>query len=200
MKKIFSFGENVHGYDVRVFNEREVRAAAGILFLFASISFFNALLINNFVPIKIFIIAFLIDFLIRIFINPKFSPSMIVGRFTVSNQKVEYSGAPQKRFAWGIGLFLSITMFFLVVMYNVTGPVNLLICLLCLTFLFLETSCGICVGCTLYNVFNKGKATLCPGGACEIKRKQEIQKISIWQIVTVLIFLGFLFYIALALK
>jgi hypothetical protein len=30
---LFSFGEKVHGYDIPVFNEREIRAAAGILFL-----------------------------------------------------------------------------------------------------------------------------------------------------------------------
>lgn len=31
MQKIFGFGETVAGYDVPVKNEREVRAAAGIL-------------------------------------------------------------------------------------------------------------------------------------------------------------------------
>ena len=32
MSKLFGFGETVAGYDVPVLNEREVRAAAGILF------------------------------------------------------------------------------------------------------------------------------------------------------------------------
>jgi hypothetical protein len=41
----FSFGEKVHGYDISVFNEREVRAAAGILFVGAMVSFMNAFLI-----------------------------------------------------------------------------------------------------------------------------------------------------------
>jgi len=33
MKKVIQFGEDVPGYDIPVLNEREIRAAAGILFL-----------------------------------------------------------------------------------------------------------------------------------------------------------------------
>lgn len=44
-QSFFSFGEQVHGYDIRVFNEREVRAAAGILFVGAMVAFMNAFLV-----------------------------------------------------------------------------------------------------------------------------------------------------------
>ena len=37
MKQYFHFGEVVAGYDVRVLNEREARAAAGLLFVCAFI-------------------------------------------------------------------------------------------------------------------------------------------------------------------
>ena len=66
-KKEIYFGEDNKDYEVRVLNEREVRAGAGILFLFAMISFMNAFLISNFYYLKIFITAFLIDFAVRIF-------------------------------------------------------------------------------------------------------------------------------------
>ncbi|MBI5472386.1 MAG: hypothetical protein HY961_08590 [Ignavibacteriae bacterium] len=33
MKKIFGFGEEVRGFSIPVLNEREIRAAAGLLFL-----------------------------------------------------------------------------------------------------------------------------------------------------------------------
>ena len=33
MNKIIQFGENIEGSDIPVLNEREIRAAAGILFL-----------------------------------------------------------------------------------------------------------------------------------------------------------------------
>ena len=127
MDRIFGFGETVPGYDVPVMNEREVRAAAGILFVFAMMTFANAWFMGNFRPTKIFVIAFLIDFTIRIFINPKYSPSMIVGRFAVRKQVPEWTGAPQKRFAWAIGWGLAVTMLWLIVIQNVIGPVNMLV-------------------------------------------------------------------------
>jgi hypothetical protein len=190
MSKIFYFGEKIKGFDVRVLNEREIRAGAGILFFFAILSFSNAWLTGNFYPTKLFVIAFLIDFFIRIFINPKYAPSLIVGRFIVNNQDPEYVGAPQKKFAWVGGFVLGITMFFVAIVNNIMGPVNLLICLTCLTLLFFETSFGICLGCKAYNKFNKEKAKLCPGGSCDIKKKVSIQKITLLQVVSVIIFLG----------
>ncbi|MGB8241609.1 MAG: DUF4395 family protein, partial [Azonexus sp.] len=95
MSRIFSFGDTVDGYEVPVLNEREVRAAAGILFFFALVSFMNSWLMGNFRLTRIFVIAFLIDFSIRIFISPRFAPSMILGRFAVRHQAPEWAGAPQ---------------------------------------------------------------------------------------------------------
>jgi hypothetical protein len=37
--------------------------------------------------------VFLLDFFIRLFINPKYAPSMVVGRWIVNNQTPEYVGA-----------------------------------------------------------------------------------------------------------
>jgi len=138
-KILFQFGENIKGYDVPVLNEREIRAGAGIMFLFAMIAFMNAFLIKNYLFLKLFVIAFLVDFTIRLVINPKYSPFLIAGRVMVQNQTPEYSGAPQKKFAWILGLVLAITMFFLVVVFNVVGPINLIICVACLMNLFLES-------------------------------------------------------------
>ena len=189
MKNIFQFGERIDKFKVRVLNEREVRAAAGILFLFAFISFSLALFKGNFQMTKFFVIVFLVDFFIRIFVNPKYSPSLILGRFFVRNQKPEYVGAPQKRFAWAIGFLLAATMFVTIVVLNTFSPLNGIVCLLCLLLLFFESAFGICLGCIIYNFFNKEKAKLCPGGTCEIREKEEIQKINIYQVVTVTLFI-----------
>ena len=115
MSRIFSFGDAVAGYEVPVFNEREVRAAAGILFFFALVSFMNSWLMGDFRLTRIFVVAFLINFTIRIFINPRFAPSMILGRFAVRNQLPEWAGAPQKRFAWAVAWMLAIVMFWLII-------------------------------------------------------------------------------------
>jgi hypothetical protein len=167
MANIFELGEQREGYSVRVVNERAVRAAAGILFLFAIVSFMNAWLMGNFQPTRIFVVAFLVDFTIRIFVNPRFAPSLIAGQWIVRKQQPEYTGAAQKRFAWAIGFALALTMLYLVVIKNVIGPVNLIVCSACLVLLFFESAFGICLGCMLYNLFNKNKAQLCPGDVCE---------------------------------
>lgn len=188
MRDIFYFGEQVKGYDIRVFNEREIRAGAGILFALGMVAFFNALLIGNFNYIKVFVVIFFLDFFIRIFINPKFSPSLVLGRIGTKNQVPEYAGAPQKKFAWAIGFVLSLIMFFLLVVFDIRSYLNLIICLLCLLFMFFESAFGICIGCFMYNKFTKNKAELCPGGACSIKRKEKIQEISFYQIGILLVF------------
>lgn len=96
MNKIIRFGEDVEGYNIRVLNEREIRAAAGILFLATFISLMLILFNENFVPIKYVITFFLTDFVIRVIINPKFSPTLILARLIVQNQTPEYVGAAQK--------------------------------------------------------------------------------------------------------
>jgi hypothetical protein len=171
MGKIFTFGERVAGYGQPVLNEREVRAAAGILFLFAMIAFMNAWLAGNFQPTRLFVIAFLIDFILRIFVNPRLAPSMIVGRLLVRHQAPEWAGAPQKRFAWSIGLALALAMLYLVVIERVIGPLNLVICAICLTLLLFESAFGICLACIVYNAFHRERARDCPGGVCTVDRK-----------------------------
>jgi hypothetical protein len=169
MSTLFSFGERVDGHAVPVLNERAVRAAAGIVFFFAMASFMNAWLVGNFQPTRVFVVAFLIDFTIRIFVNPKYAPSMILGQWMVRKQQPEWVGAPQKRFAWAIGFALALAMLYLLVIKHVIGPVNLIVCAACLVLLFFETAFGICIGCKVYNWFSKDKAQLCPGGVCEIE-------------------------------
>jgi len=165
---ILEFGESVEGYTVPVLNERAVRAGAGLLFFLAIIAFMNAWLTGNFQPTRVFVVAFLIDFTVRILINPRYAPSLIVGQWMVRRQQPEWTGAPQKRFAWAIGFALALTMWYLVVLNNVIGPINLIVCAACLTLLFFETAFGICIGCNIYNLFNQEKAQLCPGGVCEV--------------------------------
>lgn len=170
---IFQFGEKLPGYEVPVLNERAVRASAGILFFFAIVSFMNAWLMGNFQPTRVFVVAFLVDFTIRIFINPRYAPSLIVGQWFVRAQLPDYVGAPQKRFAWAIGFVLALAMLYLVVLNNVIGPINLLVCALCLILLFFEAAFGICLGCKIFHQFNKEKAKLCPGAACEMPEGQK---------------------------
>jgi len=191
MNKAIQFGENVNGYNIPVLNEREIRASAGILFLATFISLMLIIFKNNFLPIKYVITLFLTDFIIRVFVNPKFSPTLIIGRLIVRNQVPEYVGAQQKKFAWIIGVALSATMFIFMVLVNSYSPITGIICLICLVFLFFESAFGICLGCKFYSMFYKEKAQYCPGEVCDAKSKQDIQKTSGVQLLIVLAFIAF---------
>lgn len=193
VNKIIKFGEDAAGFNIPVLNEREIRAAAGILFVIMFVSVLAAVLKGDFLMIKYAITIFLTDIVIRVFINPKFSPSLIIGRLIVSNQAPEYVGAKQKRFAWTIGVILAGVTFTLLVLVNSFSPVTGLICIICLIFLFFESAFGICLGCLFYDLFYKEKAQYCPGEVCKIKSKQEIQKTSVVQILIVFGFIAYIF-------
>ena len=192
LKQIFHFGEQVEGYSVRVINEREARAAAGLMFLLGFFSFLKGYLTADYSAERMMIIAFVIELGIRVLVNPKYAPFMVVARLMVRNQKVDYVGAPQKRVAWSLGLALGLFMYWLVFKEVNMGWMNFAGCVTCVTLLYFETAFGICLGCYLYNVFSKEKAQLCPGGMCEIKQLEEIQKFHPVQWAVVVAFVGFM--------
>lgn len=183
MDKYFNFGEIVEGYPTRMINEREARASAGIMFLFSYTGLLFVFLHHSDFVTDLFTFTFFIEFFIRIFINPKYAPYMVLARLIVRNQKPEYVGAPQKKFAWTIGILLASGMLNFVLM-NKGGHVRLSICYACLIFFFFESALGICLGCNLYELITRQRAQNCPGGVCEIDVKKEpIQRVSLAQII-----------------
>ena len=197
---MIQFGERVDGYDIPVLNEREIRAAAGILFLATFTSLMFILFKKNFVPIKYVLTFFLMDFIVRVFISPRFSPTLIVARLIVRNQTPEYVGAPAKKFAWIIGIVLSAIMFYYFIIVNAYGPITGIICLVCLVFLFFESAFGICLGCMFYPLIFKAKAQYCPGEVCDVKQKHDIQKTSMGQLIALVIFILVIFLTVLTMN
>jgi hypothetical protein len=159
-----------------VVNERATRAGAGIMFVIAFFSFMQAFFVGEYMYLGYTVLFFFFDFLMKVIVGLKFSPVGFIANMVVRTQEPEFVGAIQKRFAWSIGLVLSSTMVLLMWVFEVRGPINLSICLLCLSFMFLETSFGICVGCKIYNALLK-KGVLkqpeykpaCPGNVCAIQ-------------------------------
>ncbi len=158
-----------------VLNERAVRAGAGIAFALGMFAFFHAFYLGDFLYIRILVVFLFVDFFMKVIIGVKFSPLSALAQLIVHNQAPEYVGAVQKRFAWSIGLFLATTMIFLLFVFDVQGPINLLICATCLIFMFAESAFGICVGCKLYTFLKKlgiiretEYAPVCPGNVCSI--------------------------------
>ena len=147
---------------------------------------------------KYVITLFLADFLIRVFVNPRYAPTLILGRLIVRNQVPEYVGARQKKFAWIIGVALASVMFLLVNVLNTYSPISGIICLICLVFLFAEAAFGICLGCKLYPLVTRRKPELCPGEVCEAKDRQPIQRVSGAQLGIVFGLVAYVVVVALA--
>lgn len=171
---LWEYGEKVPGYDVRVINEREARAAAGILGTLGLIIIFVGIGFNHIIAARVYLAFLFVDFTIRM-IDPRYVPSLLIGRFVVQNQKPEYVGGLQKRFAWTIGWFISLPMmWWFVLNWDITFY-KVLICVLCASLMFLESAFSICVGCLIYEAITRHKAQYCPGGVCEIRQKEPIQ-------------------------
>lgn len=181
---LFQSGKTIPGLEINgkpapypVLNERAVRAGAGIMLMLGVSAFSLALLAQDFRMLKIVVVFFFIDFFSKVILGPKFSPISNIANLIVKAQKPEYVGAIQKRFAWSIGLTMASLMIVLLYVFEVRGLINLIVCLICLTFMWMETSFGICIGCKIYyglikiGLIKEPKyAPACPGGACPIKR------------------------------
>ena len=168
----------IHGKPApyHVLNERSVRAGAGIVFVLGFFSFLQAVYLGEYMYISLLVPFLAFDFLMKVVVGTRFSPVSVLSDWIVSNQMPEYVGAVQKRFAWSIGLILSISMLILIFGFGIMGLPNLIICGLCLTFMFMESAFGVCVGCKMYGfLLARGiiptpeYRPVCPGNVCAIE-------------------------------
>jgi len=176
--RLFQFGEEMAEYPVRVLNEREARAGAGLLFLVAAVAFVRAVGFAEYTPARLVVLGFFIDFAIRVLVNPRFAPSLVLGRLIVARQEPEFVGAPQKRFAWALGLAMATVGMVLVFGLNMAGPALMLLCLTCLALLYMEAAFGICVGCKLFALVARETARMCPGGVCGLGGPAPINRVA----------------------
>jgi len=193
MSEFFAYGEKVSGYEVRVLNEREARAAAAILFVGAFLGLVNGVMLGTAVFSKYFVTFFAIDFTMRV-IQPRYAPSLLLGRFFVRNQKPEYVGAAQKRFAWLLGMILAWPMFYYLVIHFEPNPIKVFVCLICMALLFFEAAFSICLGCKIFGWIKRKDPKYCPGGVCEMNIKEPVQKFTPAQAVITLLTAFIMFY------
>lgn len=193
MNKIISFGENIEEYNFKVINENEARASAGIMFLLGIISLFSVFMMRSLFWAELFSITFIIEFIIRVFINPRYAPYMLLGSLIVSNQTPNWVEAKPKKFAWILGVMLGILMTYFII-FDVMSPSRLLICVVCLVLLFLESSFGICLGCILYNKLNI-KLQKCPGDICEVREKRDNKSKILLLFVFIVLFSSIYYYL-----
>jgi len=193
LNEFFAYGEKVPGYEVRVLNEREARAAAAILFVGAFLGLVNGVMLGTAIFSEYFVTFFAIDFTIRV-IQPRYAPSLLLGRFFVRNQTPEYVGAAQKRFAWALGMILAWPMFYYLVVDFQPNPIKVLVCLICMALLFFEAAFSVCLGCKIFGWIKRKDPKYCPGGVCEMNIKEPVQKFTPPQAAITILTVAIMFY------
>ena len=176
--KIFSFGEYIDNSSFKVLDERVMKGSGALLFLIGIIAFINGFIVKNYIVLPYLSGFMVLNFAIGVFINPKFSPTIIVAKLLTRKQKPLWVGAVQKKFAWSLGLGLSSAIFILsLLLLNDVSYFETVcqLCILCLTLIFLEMGFGICIGCKMYfgairlKLIPRPKVNPnCSGDSCEV--------------------------------
>jgi Domain of unknown function (DUF4395) len=173
-QRISGVNEDGGALQAAVFNEREVRASAGLLMMFGFVAFFHALLDKDYLLLKIAAAYFLFEFLVRITVGIHRTPSGYIGHLMTRRYPAEWVSAKPKRFAWAMGAAISFAMV-IITNAGITGYLPRTLCLICITLMWLESVLGFCVGCEIYRqLVKRGLAKddpayeVCAGGICEI--------------------------------
>src|SRR5687768_7481812 len=137
-----------------VFNETEVRVAAGITMAMGAIVFAFANWEKVFWPIQTVTTFFFIEFLVRVTWGFHRSPVGIASRWLTRKQRPDWVSAKPKRFAWTLGLVMSFSMM-VITNSEIRGTLPRTICLICLVLMWLESVLGLCLGCQVYALLVK---------------------------------------------
>lgn len=163
-----------HKQHQRVVIEREVRSVAGILFAIGSATFWYLLLTGDVYPLYLVVPVFWFEFVLKVTGGTAVSPIDWLGGWLVRGQKPDFVSLSPKLFAWSMGLAMSSVMLLLIT-NGITGWPPFLICGSCLFFMWLESVCGFCVGCSIYRWLRHKNQHLaitsndicCAGNYCE---------------------------------
>ena len=97
-----------------------------------------------------------------------------MARFLVQRHPPDWVSAKPKRFAWTLGLTLSLAMT-VITNSGVRGLLPRTICLICLLLMWSESALGICMGCEIHAfLVRRGWAKkdeayeICANGVCEV--------------------------------
>jgi hypothetical protein len=168
-------GLTVNGRELRapVFNEREVRAAAGLTLVTGAIAFSFAYFNKQYIPLQVVSSLFFVEFLLRVTLGLRYSPFGVVARALTAAYPPEWVSAAPKRFAWELGLGMALAMT-IITNSGIRGYLPRTMCGICLTLMWLESALGLCLGCQLHKLMvRRGWAAnpdveVCAGGVCEL--------------------------------
>jgi hypothetical protein len=177
-----TYGEIIHGLtsngralQAGVFNENEVRAAAGMMMAIGAMAFVQAFFAQRYLPLQLVATFFFLEFLIRVSLGLHYSPLGIAARWLTRRQEPLWVSAKPKRFAWTMGLVLAFAMV-VISSIGIRGPLPLTLCTICMVLTWLESVLSLCLGCELHGfLVRRGWASkdadyeVCTNGACELR-------------------------------
>ena len=179
-----SFGQRISGLTTdgrelraAVFNENEVRAAAGLTMVLGAVAFSYAYFDAQYVPLQIVSTLFFVEFLTRLTAGLRYSPMGLIARAMTLRRSPEWVSAKPKRFAWTLGLGLAFSMM-IITNSGVRGLLPRTICAICLTLMWMESVLGLCLGCKIHSLLvRRGWAStdpafeVCAHGECELPKR-----------------------------
>jgi hypothetical protein len=161
-----------------VFDENQVRAAAGLTMVIGAVAFCFAYFDKQYTPLQVVTTFFFVEFLVRVSAGLRYSPIGWLSKLLVAGRVPEWVSAKPKRFAWSLGLGMSLAMT-VITNSGVRGLLPRSICLVCLTMMWLESVLGLCLGCQLHAfLVRRGWTTkdpafeVCAGGVCELPARE----------------------------
>ena len=176
-----SFGQRISGLTAdgaelraAVFDENQVRAAAGVTLVLGTVAFSFAYFDARYIPLQAVSTLFFVEFLARLSLGLRYSPVGVIARTMTLRRAPDWVSAKPKRFAWTLGLGMAFSMM-LITNSGVRGMLPRTICAICLTLMWMESVLGLCLGCKIHALLvRRGWASkdpafeVCAHGECEL--------------------------------
>jgi hypothetical protein len=157
-----------------MFDENQVRAAAGVTMVLGAVAFSYAYFAKQYIPLQAVSTLFFVEFLARLTVGLRYSPVGVIARVMTLRQVPDWVSAKPKRFAWTLGLGMAFSMM-LITNSGIRGMLPRTICAICLTLMWMESVLGVCLGCKVHALLvRRGWATkdpafaVCAHGECEL--------------------------------
>jgi hypothetical protein len=176
-----SFGRRITGLTAdgaelkaAVFDENQVRAAAGLTMVLGAVAFSLAYFNAQYLLLQVVSTFFFIEFLSRLAFGISRSPVGVVARLMTHRRAPEWVSAKPKRFAWTLGLGMAFSMM-VITNSGIRGLLPRTICAICLTLMWMESVLGVCLGCKVHALLvRRGWASadpefeICAHGECAV--------------------------------
>jgi len=178
-------GLSIDGKPIRagVYDENQVRAAAGVTLALGAFAFVHAYFAQRYVPIQVVTVFFFVEFLVRVTVGLRYSPVGVLAKLLVARRQPHWVSAKPKRFAWTLGLLMSLAMA-VITNVDIRGTLPLTVCLLCMMLMWLEAVLGLCLGCEIYGLLVRRRwvapdpaIELCSGDVCAVNDESKLRDI-----------------------